>query len=262
MSGLCATIKTAVNAKEHKRMRREMTVVTNYITKDMLPADLIGEEAWAIPDYSNSEKIQGFKVETLTMKNKDFDTISFGDSIMDGWTRLEYTAVHRTRNYNIGGSWANHMRAVYRQMIPFLQEQNIQYKNVIIGCLGGNPFLFKQPLKITIEKSLETLVELRQKCPTQRIIVYGIPPVVSIYATERAYPFEQAIYTQWILKDANSAFLPLQKKFTTKGVLPKATMSLDGIHFTPKGVYEFDQLLLKAKELSNNELVERGRIID
>jgi hypothetical protein len=246
LSKLWAAIKTSLSQKKYEDQTKKTFVVLNSMDPNSFPKD---PSAWNIKHILHDERLAQYKKELLATKAAARDTVSFGDSLMDGWTKDTYTAVKKDRNFNIAGSWANHMRDMYKEIIPFMMENKIYVNNIIIGCLGGNPLLAMQPIDITIQKSVEVLKDLRAMIPNPkvRIIVYGIPPTVDIYVNKNAMAFEAALY-QWVLSDMNAVFLPLQKKFAGfLGMFPKFNMTADGVHFSENGVYEFDQLLIRAK---------------
>ena len=255
MSMLTAKIKTFINSKKYEEAQKKNLIVLNLFTEKDIPDTLKGEAAWSVKHPSHDARLEEYKKIIRETRTQHYDTISFGDSLMDGWTKDIFTAVPRCRNFNVGGSWANHMRDMYRAIFPVLLENRVRFDKVIIGTLGGNPFLMKQPLNLTIEKSLEVLNDLRKILPVQRIIVYGIPPTLSLYANENAPAFESAIYS-WVVQDVNSVFLPLQRKFAKWGIFPKAVMSTDGVHFSEVGVKEFDALLVAAKTAKPRTIVD------
>lgn len=250
-----AEIKTKLNQSAYDAMRKKSTIVLNLLKEEDIPDDFKGEKAWEFPHPLHKERVDQYTKTLLETKTKKYDTISVGDSLMDGWTKEEFTAVHKSRNFNIGGSWAHHMRDMYKAMIPIMLVNNIRADNIIIGSLGGNPFLMRQHLDLTVKHSIAVLDDLRKMLPIQRIIVYGIPPTVSAYATGVSPAFEAALY-KWVLKDINSVFLPLQKKFAKWMIFPKAVMSADGVHFTPLGIKEFDELLVRAKTAKPRSIVD------
>jgi len=250
-----AEIKTSINSKKYEAAREKSTIVLNLLKPEDIPEQYRGEKAWEFQHPNHAERLEEYRKTIIATKGEHYDTVSFGDSLMDGWTKEQFTAVPKCRNFNIGGSWANHMRDMYRAIFPIMIENGVRADKVIIGCLGGNPFLSLQPLQITIDKSIEVLNDLRRILPFQRIIVYGIPPTVSLYATQNAPAFEAAIYN-WVLNDVNSVFLPLQKKFTKWLIIPKAIMSADGVHFTEVGIKEFDELLVEAKTAKPKSIVD------
>ena len=124
-------------------------------------------------------------------------------------------------------------------LLRYKMYDDIDY--VVSGCYGGNPLLQKQPLDYTIQKSIEALNEVRKHYPWQRMIVYGLPPTVSIHVGLNHQQFDGAMY-EWVFKDINAVFLPLQKKFTKLFIWPKAVMTMDGVHLSPQGKEVFDNL--------------------
>ncbi len=185
------------------------------------------------------------------------DTICFGDSLLD-LTRDRLGSVRPGLNFSVSGSWAHHMARMAEEMRTPLLRQGIygSVRHVIVGSLGGNPLLTRQPVDLTIERSIDALKTMRRLYPGARFIVFGIPPTVSLYANLNAPAFELAIMN-WVRGDRDAVFLPLQRRFAGKfGLYPRGIMSSDGVHFSREGAREFDRLLKKAK------LVPPGTIVD
>jgi hypothetical protein len=185
------------------------------------------------------------------------DTIAFGDSLID-LTRNRLHSVQSSLNFSISGSWASHMAQMASDIRPELIREGIygSIKYVIVGSLGGNPLLMRQTVEDTIKHSIEALNAIRRLYPSARIIVYGIPPTVSVYVNMNALAFEAAIY-RWVLADRDAVLLPLQRRFAGKfGFFPKAVMSVDGVHFSGRGAAEFDSLLEKGKSAPAKSLVD------
>ncbi len=201
------------------------------------------------------ERLAGF-ISDLPGAQKD-DTICFGDSLLD-LTRDRLSSVRPGLNFSVSGSWAHHMARMAAEMRSPLARKGIydRVRFVIVGSLGGNPLLTRQPVDLTIERSLDALKAMRRLYPDARFIVFGIPPTVSLYANLNAPAFEQAILN-WVRGDRDAVFLPLQRRFAGRlGLFPRGVMSSDGVHFSRKGAREFDRLLKKAK------LVPPGTIVD
>ncbi len=185
------------------------------------------------------------------------DTIAFGDSLLD-MTRKKLHSVPDSLNFSICGSWAHHMAQMAADIRPALKEAGIMksVRYVVVGSLGGNPLLMRQPVNVTIDQSLAALDTVRRLYPSVRIIVFGIPPTVSIYVNTNAVAFEAALY-RWVLADRDAVLLPLQRQFAGwLGLYPKAVMSVDGIHFSERGTREFDKLIEKGKQAPSKSLVD------
>jgi lysophospholipase L1-like esterase len=185
------------------------------------------------------------------------DTIAFGDSLLD-LTRKKLQSVPDRLNFSISGSWAHHMARMAADIRPALERAgiSISVRYVVVGSLGGNPLLLRQPVDVTITHSLAALDAVRRLYPSARIIVYGIPPTVSTYVNTNAIPFEAALY-RWVRADRDAVLLPLQRKFAGwLGLYPKAVMSVDGVHFSSKGALEFDRLIEKGKRALAGSIVD------
>lgn len=172
------------------------------------------------------------------------NAVAVGDSLLD-IPRNSFSCLPSKQNFSISGSWANHME----QMIRGVHQAGLstrRVKNIVIGSLGGNPLLVNQSLQFVIGMALSALNTTRILFPESRIIVYGLPPVYSIHAATNSFAFESVLW-DWVQKDHNAVFIP----FLSFGrgflkLLPRETLSNDGVHFTPWGVYLFDRMLLKA----------------
>lgn len=201
------------------------------------------------------ERLAGF-ISDLPGAPKD-DMICFGDSLLD-LTRDRLGSVRPGLNFSVSGSWAHHMARIAAEMRSPLVREGIygRVRYVIVGSLGGNPLLMRQPVDITIKRSIEALDSIRRLYPGARIIVFGIPPTVSLYVNLNAPDFEAALW-RWVRGDRDAVFLPLQRRFAGRfGLFPRGVMSTDGVHFSRKGAREFDRLLRKGK------LVPSGTIVD
>ena len=185
------------------------------------------------------------------------DTIAFGDSLLD-LTRKKLHAVPAAMNFAISGSWAHHMARMASDIRPLLERADIypSIKYVVVGSLGGNPLLMRQPVERTIEKSMDALDAIRRLYPDARIIVFGIPPTISMYVNTNAPAFEAALY-RWVFADRDAVMLPLQRQFAgSLGLFPKAVMSVDGVHFSAQGASEFDRLIEKAKRARAKSIID------
>lgn len=239
MLKVIADIETWINRKTYEKQTQQ-TLLLDKKMDDFVP----DPRMWETPHSEFSTNMTNFQQWVMNTRTTKNGIAVFGDSLIAGCRGyLDY--IPDKRNFAIGGSWANHMADVYRQILPLMYQLNCAPSIVVIGTLGGNPLLQRQPVDVTITHSIAVLDELRGMVPSARIIVYGIPPTVSSYVTKNAGAFEKALY-QWVLKDKRSVFLPLQSKFSKWVIFPKAIMTADGVHFTPTAKWEFDQLLGKA----------------
>lgn len=208
--------------------------------------------AWQVPHPKHNQRLAAYM---LGLKNDvPQKTIAFGDSLMDG-PRDDFDAVKSAGNFAISGSWAQHMAAMAHDIRPFLDAtgRTKDVKAVIVGSLGGNPLLVRQPVAAVIEHSLRALNEIRVLFPSPRFIVYGIPPTVSAYVNVSAIAFEAALYS-WVFRDTDAVFIPLCRKFG--GFFPRAIMTADGVHMTPLGIQRFDELMERGKTAPARSIVD------
>ncbi len=85
--------------------------------------------------------------------------------------------------------------------------------------------------------------------------MYGLPATLVSYAILHYFEYEKNLI-DWGWKDVNSVLLPLIKDFVEKNhILPKADMSSDGVHLTPKGQILFGKLIEKGKTGAPRRLI-------
>lgn len=249
-----AWIDTKLNEKKFNKMKKDTTTM-NLVLEKFTPV----AEAWNVQHPAHIQRVQEYSKVLVDTRSEKFDTIGFGDSLLDNkYSRQYMSELNTKRNFAVGGAWSNHIIQMAEDLFPILMVNKIYQKieHVVIGSLGGNPLLQKQPVDVVIEKSIEALTRFRRLFPVQRLIIYGIPPTVLVYATMNAYPYEAAMY-KWVMNDMNSVYLPLQKKFANGAfIFPKAIMSADGVHMSPVGVTEFDELIGKGKKSKPRLIVD------
>jgi len=179
--------------------------------------------------------------------------INFGDSLVDMY-RTRFQSIDIAMS--VGGMHHFHMLQMAKTMKPILDIKKLYPKYIMIGTLGGNPLLQHQEINTVVAKSIECLNGLRTMWPAAKLIVYGLPPVVSLYATAHSLKFEASIYG-WILKDNNSVFIPMFKSFAGKfNLYPKTYGTADGIHLTPVGMVMLDERFEKAKSAIPKSMVD------
>jgi hypothetical protein len=178
--------------------------------------------------------------EVVSKWNTPEVNINFGDSLTD-LSRKQVERVH-DGVFSISGSWANHMQMMAEDMQESLNKFKI--KNISVGCLGGNPMLVYQNYQGVVNDSLSCLNKIRQLYPSSRIIVYGLPPVFAIYATEHTYLFDTELQ-KWCNDDKNAKFISLKETFGTgfNKLFPSFYWSSDGVHFNPRGAARFAELI-------------------
>ena len=243
-------IKTKMYEREYRRNMRNSAMLDAILSRMKPDPGLWNRE---IP--AHQARLRGF---IGSLRNAPGgDTIAFGDSLLDR-TRKKLRSVPDRLNFSISGSWANHMARMAADMRPVLARTGIadSVRYVVVGSLGGNPLLMRQPVDMTITHSLAALDAIRRLYPSARLIVFGIPPTVSTYVNTRAVTFEAALY-RWVRADRDAVLLPLQRKFAGwLGLYPKAVMSVDGVHFSAKGALEFDRLIEKGKRAQSGSIVD------
>lgn len=190
--------------------------------------------------FAHDERVTQNKALITTWKPGQNVTINFGDSLSD-FTRPQLADSH-DGIFSIGGSWANHMEQMAIDLHDDLKKVNV--KNITIGCLGGNPMLVYYDYQTIYNSSIKCLNTVRKLYPTSRIIVYGIPPLYNIYATENCTNFDLSLKT-WTLSDSNAKFLSLKEHFGTgfARFFPTSKWSADGVHFNESGGRKFGKLL-------------------
>lgn len=245
---------TWIRTKMHERQNRQ-TMRKVAIMDAVLSGIRPSKVGWEWEHPVHRDRVKRF-IAGLSREPQG-DTIAFGDSLLD-YPRKTLRSVPEPLNFSITGSWPHHMLQMVGEITPVLErsgkKKSINY--VIVGSLGGNPLLMRQPVTATIGHSLVTLDAVRRHFPSARIIVFGIPPTVSTYVNTNAIAFETALY-RWVLADRDAVLLPLQRKFSGwLGLYPKALMSVDGIHFSPQGALEFDKLIDKGKKAQSHIIVD------
>jgi len=171
--------------------------------------------------------------------------INFGDSLTD-MSRKQLHLCH-DGIFSISGSWSHHMEMMAEDLKEALKRFRI--KNISIGCLGGNPLLVYQNFDIVVNDAIKCLNRVRELYPDSRIIVYGLPPVYNIHVTENTYQFDH-ILKEWCEQDRNARFINLKDHFG-KGIgklFPKVEYSSDGVHFNPRGAFEFSSIIKKEQK--------------
>lgn len=243
-------LQTKTYEREYRKNMRKAFILDLYLARQKPDPGI-----WNRENPAHRKRLAGF-ISGLSGQVTG-DTVAFGDSLMD-LTRSKLHSVPGPLNFSISGSWAHHMAQMARDIRPALERAGLyrSIRYVVVGSLGGNPLLARQPVKLTIERSIRALDTIRRLYPEARIIVFGIPPTISIYVNKNAPAFEKALYL-WVLRDDNAVMLPLQRRFAGKlGLFPKAVMSVDGVHFSSRGAAEFDGLIEKAKQAPPKALID------
>jgi len=247
-----AYIETAINSSKYKKalqLAKQMDASLNVL----YPIPMVGP----YPEHKTFQtRAEGFAKDILNYNGpRDHLAINYGDSIVDMW-RTRFKSIDIPMS--VGGFHHYHMLHMAQVMKPFLDAKKLYPKYIMIGTLGGNPLLQHQELNNVITKSYECLDGLRTMYPATytKLIVYGLPPVVATYATLLSISYEEALY-RWVLKDANSVFIPMFKRFAGKwGLMPQTYMTADGVHLSPVGQVLLDERFEVAKTAIPKSIVD------
>ena len=190
--------------------------------------------------FGHDKRLAEYKKNISAWTDKYDIDINFGDSLSD-FSRIQLNAYH-DGIFSIGGSWSHHIEMMVKDLKDDLSVYNV--KNVTVGSLGGNPMLVYYNINETIKYALQCLDTIRSCYPESRIIVYGIPPLFNIYATQNSYFFDHKMI-EWTIQDKNAKFLSLKEHFGSGWLklFPVSEWSRDGVHFNPQGASKFAQLL-------------------
>lgn len=241
-------------AEDHERQnRRNLRKAT--VLDMLLKRPTQGPDDWTRPHPEHQARLAG--AQDRLRRAPSCETIAFGDSLLD-LARLRLRAVPTDLNFAINGSAPYPVIMMARDIQTLLKTagryQDVRY--VIVGSLGANPLLAHYPLDQTIRHSLAALDTIRTLYPSARIIVYGIPPTVDHYTNTNAIPFELELL-RWVSRDRDARLLPFQRHFAGRfGLMPRADMTHDGVHFSSKGIAVFDELLMKAKTATGGIIVD------
>lgn len=239
--------------KDYKAMRRKVSKIDTFlaISRILTGNPPVSSPGPFIAHPAQQEAIDSLKANLRTVKK--IETVAYGDSLMD-FPRFALQSVPSGQNAAKAGMWAHQIRGVILATAEVVRERKPDY--VILSSGAGNPLLAYQPIESVISQTLELLNTARKEFPQSKLIVYGLPPTSRMYLLQNSQLVEQVVFN-WILKDGNAVFLPLQKQFAGMlGIFPKARISSDKVHFTPLGVRIFDELLQKAKKAGSGSIVD------
>lgn len=192
----------------------------------------------------HAARVQVYKAEYANLPKTKSLSINFGDSLTD--LAREYFKGSLDAICSISGSYANHMQEMAEDTRDFFMQFDIGY--VFVGTLGGNPMLVYRNYDQVLKSSLVCLDRIRQLYPRQKIIVYGLPPVYNLHATQHAYRFTTDL-VQWAQKDRNSTVIDLHGALGSGPLklFPTARWSSDGVHLTPSGAMKLSKKFNQAK---------------
>lgn len=243
--------KKMFNAGKDSAVLMEILRQKKLITPKSGPFLKHGKQDECVEKYTDSIK----RHANRNAENIVPQTISFADSLMD-FPRNKICSVPERNNFSMAGSWSHHMGDMASLLQPILEENKVPVGYVVVGCLGGNPLLVCQEFHSVISEAVLALEKIRKLFPYAKMIVYGLPPCFNIWAMMHHFDFEKIVYN-WVRQDGNAVFLPLQSKFGGfMGLIPRIEMSVDGVHFSRKGVMIFDKLLNKAKKAKAGSIVD------
>lgn len=204
------------------------------------PASFPGLEARIA---SFSEGIQSYAKEHGASPEKPVEVvIAVGDSITEFFKGHSKNIDDRL-NFGIAGSCWPHFSLVIAAVAPLLEQYGLRVRAVLLGC-GGNGLLAHQSWAGFARDGRECFTATRKAFAFARIMVYGLPPVFDPYATilqETAQLWFKAL----VGSDANAVYLDILARFGGGlfGLFPKAWLSIDGVHMTPAGQFEFDDMI-------------------
>lgn len=246
---LVAKIEVALNKNKEKEIYKEVikTVIAIDVAK---PVPEIGP---FIPHPAHAQKLDIYKkyIDMFLVDHPNVKeiTISFGDSLTDA-IRDQLTSIDL--NFSLSGSWSNQVVDMMEAIVPILISKDLyrKVKNVVIGTPGGNPLLMHQEINSVISQATICFNKCRELFPNPlvRVIVYGLPPCVSDYATANAITYNNFMI-DWTMKDINSVYVFLYQKFGGGflNLFPMLKFSVDGVHFNKSGALGFNDLINKAK---------------
>lgn len=170
--------------------------------------------------------------------------INFGDSITDLARRFlpDIDGI-----YSLSGSWSNHVYDMIRALTPVIYQEGIDVGKVSIGTLIGNPLLVYSNYDEALADAIKTLNLCRETFENAQMVVYGIPPVFNLWATEHSIELDLT-YQKWC--DWNNAkFISLRDHFGSGllKIFPTMKYSSDGIHLSPQAAIKLNALLRDAR---------------
>lgn len=240
-----ANIQTSRNKKEYEKAH-ERAIASSFIFHALFssnpPPDI------TVTHPAMGVRVKMFKEELAKLSKVKPITVNFGDSLTD-LSRKYIDSIDGI--FSISGSWHYHMSQTAEAMQPEINEHNVE--NVVVGCLGGNPFLLYQDLSVTTVKSLKALDDIKAIFPNRKFIVYGLPPTYNLHLTETTYSFDASLIN-WC-KNNGGVFISLKGFGGFFGLFPKTKWSNDGVHFTPKGARRFSKAVETAKSATPGTVV-------
>ncbi len=177
-------------------------------------------------------------------QGKVMDTFLVGDSLSD-FTRKFLTTVDDRLNFAKAGEASSYYIQILKDTQRALKGFNIKY--LIIEC-WGNELLAHYSLEDVKAHVTNTLNLARAMYPNVKLIIGSLPPVYDVYVNTVKIEFTQHLI-EFVNNDPNSTLVLFEKHFSGLfGIFPKIDYSSDGVHFSGKGILEYDALLNRAKE--------------
>lgn len=235
-------IETWRNRKEYQRnfeKSKQFAILSELLYKE-------NKEGYTVPIHPLFEKRrEAYDNHIKLSLPKDRKVhLNFGDSLTD-LARDQLKDIDGI--YSIAGSWSAHAYDMIRALTPTIYQEGIEVGKVSIGCLVGNPLLVYSNYEKVIEDALKTLNLCRITFDRATMIVYGIPPVYNLWATENSINIEVE-FAKWCMNHG-AIFISLREKFG-QGILklfPTMKYSCDGVHFNPEGAIRFNSILRDSR---------------
>lgn len=234
-------IQAYLNRKEYKKnieLSKNIAILSELLFKDN------EKEYNRLPHPLMEIKKKEFSFHaSQVLPDKKPVHINFGDSLTD-LSRKQLTCINGI--YSISGSWSHHIYEMIKFLVPIIYNREINVEKVSIGCLIGNPLLAYQNYKKAMEDAMDTLNYCRLAFNNSKMIVYGMPPVYNLHATENTLQVDYE-FSGWC-KTHEAVFISLRNEFGKgwKKFFPDLKYSSDGVHFNPAGAEKFNNMLKNA----------------
>jgi hypothetical protein len=244
---IIAEIETLYYAKTYEKQKKNLQIM-DALMWIKFPTPQIGPFD---PHPKYASHIEQCKKDFLSYVKNDMasdkdKTWGVGDSIL-GQSKNRIDSIKPKMNHALGGMWAHHMLQLVNDMAPLFKQYGYVPNNIVVGTPDGNAILTHQEINSVKEQCRILLNRIRELYPKARIIMYGLPATLVSYAILHYADYEKNLI-DWGWVDSNSVLIPLIKGFVNKNhILPRADMSCDGVHLTPKGVILFGKLIEAGK---------------
>jgi len=225
------------------------TFLMKYLATDKL------ETVMEMPDpslFPNIEKRrQGYEsaIEAYAKEHPNVPAdVMMGDSLAEF---LQGTSSPIDINLGLAGGSSTTMEYIARRLIECFKRNNVVVRSITMGCFFGNAVLYHQNYEAARRDATKCLHTLRELFPKAYFVIYGMPPVYDLYAA--AFQFDaREFFLSWIASDKHDAngdggscYLDICRAMGGfLGIMPKAAMSLESIHMTPKGKEVFVKMIV------------------